>query len=215
MDFARSSIPMPRTFLTPKETQFTILRQSVLISSETLLRSLSNFEWLLVQQLGRYFLFLGDIYQANYLLRLNISQEIGSKTGIFEIHCTSCDYWIYRPRFVCRKCARVDLCSSCVHKSCNNNLHTDQHKIFKVSDVIDEESCFGLVSKNLGRFLSNVMHGYSAPYTNETEIGLSNDSVFSPLLEKYALLSLKAILGPVSTACAVLFGLFGVILGLC
>jgi hypothetical protein len=93
-------------------------------------------------------------------------------------------------------------------------LHPNQeHETFQVSDVRDKESCSGSVSEQLSRFLSNLMHEYSAPSTHQTETRLSNDSVSSPVAEK-TVLSSQAMFGPAMIVCTFLFGLSAVILGL-
>ncbi|KAJ5393249.1 uncharacterized protein N7487_010890 [Penicillium crustosum] len=50
----------PLIVMTPKETQESTIRQSILQISDTLLRSKLNFPWPLLRQMGRYFLFLAE-----------------------------------------------------------------------------------------------------------------------------------------------------------
>ncbi|KAJ5110886.1 hypothetical protein N7532_001421 [Penicillium argentinense] len=65
----------PQTRSTPNEIQHSTIRQSVLLMTDMLLRSMPNFQWPLVQQLGRYLLFLDDEDNANYLFQLHLSQD--------------------------------------------------------------------------------------------------------------------------------------------
>ncbi|CAI7663758.1 unnamed protein product [Penicillium crustosum] len=77
----------PLIVMTPKETQESTIRQSILQISDTLLRSKLNFPWPLLRQMGRYFLFLGDVENARYTFQLHLSQRNFAHTRIYDGLC--------------------------------------------------------------------------------------------------------------------------------
>ncbi|KAJ5848581.1 hypothetical protein N7455_012538 [Penicillium solitum] len=204
----------PLIVMTPKETQELTIRQSILQISDTLLRSKLNFPWPLLRQIGRYFLFLGDVDNARYIFQLHLSQRNSAHTRKYAICCGLCTCVITGSYSVCRVCAYLDICSSCVQKCpCHSRLHPNQeHKTFEVLDVPDNES--GLTSlepEQLSHFLSNIVRELSVPNIDITEVEPSNDSVSYPAPKNTALVS-RAISGPTTISCALFLGLLAVLL---
>ncbi|KAJ5166670.1 uncharacterized protein N7482_005451 [Penicillium canariense] len=202
----------PQIVLTPDETQKLTVRQSILQISDTLLRSKLDSPWRLLQQLGRYFLFLDDVDNARRLLQFRLSQDTFFGIDPRNISCDICEEPITESHFVCGLCVHMDLCSSCVQDyPYHSRLHPKQeHKIFQVPDVPDNESRLTRpASEELSIFLSNLVHEF---LSQKTETEPSNDSVFSPAPNKTALVS-RTLLGPGTMALAILFGLTAVLLG--
>jgi hypothetical protein len=141
--------------LTPLNTQEFTLHQSIFELTKSLQLYRSKSLWPSLQQLGRYYLFLGQFDNARYLFQLPLRQGTSSKTDIWQISCNMCDRIITETRFVCRLCACIDLCSSCVQRyPCHSRLHLNQeHEVFEVSDAPDKNSQFtGVASKRLKLF---------------------------------------------------------------
>ncbi|KAI2741901.1 hypothetical protein DTO012A1_4463 [Penicillium roqueforti] len=78
--------------LTPPETQKLTVHRSLFELIESFPYSKSKSSWLILQQLGRYFLFLGQFSNARYLFQLHLRQGASSKT---DIYCASA--WISVP----------------------------------------------------------------------------------------------------------------------
>lgn len=204
----------PPLVLTPKKTQELTARQSILQISDTILRSKLDSSWPLLPQIGRYFLFLDDVDNARYIFQLHLSHEDSAPTSIHQIACGFCTRYITSSYIVCRACAYLNVCSSCVQEHpYYNRLHPNQeHKTFEVLDVIDNESrLISSGSEQLSHFLSNIVHELSAPNTDITEAEPSNDSVTYPAPKKTALVS-RAILSGGTLSCALFFGLLAVLL---
>ncbi|KAJ6133135.1 hypothetical protein N7471_008350 [Penicillium samsonianum] len=74
----------PSIVVTPDNTQELAVRQSILRISDTLLQSQLHFPWPLLQQLGRYLLFISDVDNAQCLFQLHLFQQtfIGTPTSI-------------------------------------------------------------------------------------------------------------------------------------
>ena len=201
--------------LTPPDTQELTVHRSLFDLIESFPYSKSKSSWLILQQLGRYFLFLGQFNNARYLFQLHLRQGASSKTDICQISCNMCNRIITGTRFVCRLCVCMVLCSSCVQKyPCHSRLHPNlKHKVFEVSNVPVEDSQFtGVLSERLTHFLSNIAHENPGQSANQSEIELSNDSVISLPLSKAALV-LKLTFSLVTIGFAILFGVSATFLG--
>ncbi|KAJ5348544.1 uncharacterized protein N7506_001797 [Penicillium brevicompactum] len=85
--------------LTPPDTQEVTVHRSVLKLIEAFPYSKSKSSWLILQQLGRYFLFLGQFNNARYLFQLHLRQGVSSKTDICQISCNMCNRIITGTRF--------------------------------------------------------------------------------------------------------------------
>ncbi|KUM65315.1 hypothetical protein ACN42_g1775 [Penicillium freii] len=204
----------PPLVVTPKETQELTVRQSILQISDTILRSKLDSSWPLLPQIGRYFLFLDDVDNARYIFQLHLSHEDSAPTSIHYIACGFCPIEITGSYIVCRVCAYLNVCSSCVQKHpYHSRLHPNQeHKTFEVLDVTDNESRLtSSESEQLSHFLSNIVHELSAPNTDITEAEPPNDSVSYPAPKKTALVS-RAILSGGTLSFALFFGLLAVLL---
>ncbi|CAG8262886.1 unnamed protein product [Penicillium salamii] len=170
---------------------------------------------LILQQLSRYFLFLGQFNNARYLFQLHLRQGASSKTDIYQISCNIYNQIITGTRFVCRLCVCIDLCSSCLQKyPYHSRLHPNlKHKVFEVSNVPTEDSQFtGVLSDRLTHFLSNIAHKNTRQSANQSEIERSNDSVTSLPLSKAALVR-KVTFSLVTIGFAILFGVSATFLG--
>ncbi|KAJ9492466.1 hypothetical protein VN97_g758 [Penicillium thymicola] len=204
----------PPIVVTPKETQELTVRQSILQISDTLLRSKLNSPWPLWRQIGRYFLFLDDVDNAHYVFQLHSSQRDSAYNRIDGIVCHVCARLITWSYFVCRDCAYLDLCSSCVHEHLyHSRLHPNQeHKTFEVIDGPDNESRLASSEpEQLSHFLTKIVHELSAPNTGITEAEPSNDSLSYTAPKKTALVP-RAILGRATLSCALFFGFSAVLL---
>jgi hypothetical protein len=176
--------------LTPPDAQELTLHQSIFELAESLQSHKFNSPWPILQQLGRYFLFLAQFDNARYLFQLHLPRDASSKTDIWQISCNMCNGRITETRFVCRLCACMDLCSSCVQKyPCHSRLHPNQkHKVFEVSNVPEKDpQLTGVPLEQLTHLLSNLVHENLVQSANQHEIELSNDSVISLSLSKAAL----------------------------
>ncbi|KAJ5588636.1 hypothetical protein N7537_011314 [Penicillium hordei] len=89
----------PSIVVTPDETQKLTVRQSILQISDTLLRFKLDSPWPLLEQLGRYCLFLDDTDNARYLFQLYPSQGTFFYADIHEIICDFCERAITGSRF--------------------------------------------------------------------------------------------------------------------
>lgn len=126
----------PSIVTTPKEIQARVVCQSIMELSK-MLQTQPDFLWPLIQQLGRYLLFVNNLDDARFLLQLHLSQR-GSPAGAsFTIYCVICDDNIEQSRFVCRECAHMDLCSYCVeNEEFHSRLHPNQaHVTFELTEV--------------------------------------------------------------------------------
>ena len=190
------------------------VRQSIRQISDTILRSKLDSSWPLLPQIGRYFLFLDDVDNARYIFQLHLSHGDSVHTGIHHIACGFCTRDITSSYTVCRVCAYLNVCSSCVQRRpYQSRLHQSQeHETFEVLDVPDNESRLSSSeSEQLSHFLSNIVHELSAPNTDITGAEPSNDSVSYPAPKKTALVS-RAIVSRRTLSCALLFGLLAILL---
>ncbi|KAJ5537703.1 hypothetical protein N7494_007182 [Penicillium frequentans] len=170
----------PRIVLTPVETQHWSTHRSISRISDTLLHSSLDSYGPLLRQLGLFFFFLGEPSNAQYLFQLHLS-DIG------RIACDICGIYIFESHFVCKICAPVDLCPSCVHEySDRTQLHSDQqHEIFEVPDVSEDDfEPVGLSSEHFRTFLMDLVHEFSATNSHEIEMESSHDSVRCPPLKR-------------------------------
>lgn len=104
----------PYLVFTPPDTQELSVHRSLYELIESHPYSKSKSSWPILQQLGRFFLFLGQFDNARYLFQLHLRQDASSKTDIWQISCNMCNQIITGTRFICRLCACIDICSSCV-----------------------------------------------------------------------------------------------------
>ncbi|CAI7647155.1 unnamed protein product [Penicillium bialowiezense] len=201
----------PSIVATPGNTQELAVRQSILQISNTLLQSGPHFSWPLLQQLGRFLLFVSDADNAQFLFRLHLSQNNLIGTPVYEIECDICTQAISGSRFVCRICAHVDLCSSCVHKyPFHSLLHPNQeHETLEVPSEIDQES--PLLS-SVSEKLKELVDKFSEPNIHRSGNGPAHDSVaylpstVTATTKSTAAISM-ALLGPISMFCLLSFGL--------
>ncbi|CAG8215998.1 unnamed protein product [Penicillium olsonii] len=200
----------PSVVVTPDYTQELAVRQSILQIADTLLQSQLNQPWPLLQQLGRYLLFVGEEDNARCLFELHLSQESFIGTPLYKATCDLCSRLINGPRFVCRICAHMDLCLSCLQKyPCHSRLHPNQeHKTFKVSHVLGRESLLTTTTSEKFRILAEKL---SAPNTHGSGKGPPNDSVaYLPSRVTAPKMTARvpmAFLDPSSIFCLILFGL--------
>jgi ankyrin repeat protein len=203
----------PSIVRTPDNTQELAVHQSILQISDTLLRSRLHFPWPLVQQLGRYLLFVSDTDTAQYLFQLHLSQDTFFGIPIYKTTCDLCTQVIDGSRFVCRICAHMDLCSFCVQTyPFHSRLHPKQkHKTFEVSHVLDRESP---LTTSAPEKLKKLIDGLSAPNTHGSVKGPVHDSVAylssRVTVPKMTVVTSMALLGPVSMFCLLSFGLIAV-----
>ncbi|CAI7584310.1 unnamed protein product, partial [Penicillium glandicola] len=206
----------PSIVTTPDNTQELAVRQSILQISDTFLQSQLHFPWPLLQQFGRYLLFVSDEDNAQCLFQLHLSQETLIGNPVYKTTCDICTQVINGSRFVCRICAHVDLCSSCVQKyPFHSRLHPNQeHKTFEVSYMFDRESP---LTTSVSEKLRELVDKLSAPNTQTSGNGPSHDSVaYLPskvTAPKSTAAFSMALLGPISTIsmfCLLSFGLITV-----
>lgn len=205
----------PSIVVTPDDAQELAVRGSILQISDTLLQSQLHPPWPLLQQLGHYLLFVSEVDNAQCLFQLHLSQETPLGAPIYNTMCDLYTRRIVGSRFVCRICAHMDLCSSCVQKyPFHSRLHPNQeHKIFEVPCVLNRESLLTMsASEKLRKFLEKL----SAPNTRGSEKGPSNDSV-AYLPSKVTVPKMTAIISidllrPIPIFCLLSFGLIAVLL---
>lgn len=166
----------PSIVATPDDTHELAVRQSILQISDTLVQFQLDFPWPLLQQLGRYLLFVGDVDNAQCLFQLVSYRDDSIGTSTYNTKCELCAQVIFGSRFVCRACAHMDLCSFCVQKyPFHSRLHPNQkHKTFEVSHVLDPDS---LPTVSTSEKLSKVLHELSAPDIHGNGKGPSLDTV--------------------------------------
>ncbi|KAJ5778584.1 hypothetical protein N7520_001830 [Penicillium odoratum] len=205
----------PSIVVTPNDTQEFAVRQSILQVSDTLLQSQLKRPWPLLQQLGRYLLFLNDEDNARCLFQLHFSQETYPGTTVYQPTCDLCTRVINGSRSVCRTCAHMDLCSTCVQKHpFHSRLHPNQeHKTFEVSQVLDQESPLPTsVSEELRKYIDK----FSAPSSHGSGNRSSKDSLalwLSKITAPEERTLIPMALGPISVISLLLLGL-GLGLGL-
>ncbi|KAJ5640058.1 uncharacterized protein N7484_007920 [Penicillium longicatenatum] len=205
----------PQIILTPIETQKLSVRLSVFQISDAILHSRLKSLWPLVQQLGRYFLFLDELDNARYLFQLHLLQIKSENTPECWIFCEFCKNPITDSYFVCKICAHVDLCSDCIPQNSNHHrMHPDQqHEIFEVPNTLD--NCCELTgspSEQMRDFLRNLIRERSVPDTHEIEMESSLDSVPDPAFDKTSLAS-RTFFDPVILVPSLLFAFIVVMLG--
>ncbi|CAG7956104.1 unnamed protein product [Penicillium salamii] len=152
----------PSIVLTPDTTQELAVRRSIRQISDTLLQSQLDCPWPLLQQLGRYLLFVNKLDDARCLFQLHLSQRNASGNPMYEVQCVKCEWTIYDSRFVCTICAHMDLCPSCERKyRFHSRLHPNQeHKTIEVPHVRDRKY---LLSALASKKLRSIVEKYSAP----------------------------------------------------
>lgn len=201
--------------LTPPDTQELTVHRSLFELTQSLPYSKSKSLWPLLQQLGRYYLFLGQFDNARYLFQLHLARDTSSKKDIWQISCDMCNLTITGTRFVCRMCACIDLCSSCVQRyPCHSRLHPNQeHEVFEVSNMPDKNSQFtGLVSERFKLFLNNLVHNHLGQNAYQSDTELINDSMVALAPRNIALLSRTAF-SLVTIISGVIIGVSAVFLG--
>jgi hypothetical protein len=205
----------PQLLLTPHENQESIVQQSIFHLSDNLPELSPNHTWLILQQLARYFLFLNNTTNARYLFQIRLSRNNSSVTDMYKAICNFCDRPITGPRSVCRICANMDICSSCVPKHpFHHRLNPDQkHEVFEVPGLPDKESQLtGPVPQQLICFLNQHSHETLGGNSNQSEMKLSKDSSSLLSREMKALVP-NTLLKPVVIFSAILFGLLATFLG--
>ncbi|KAK5788083.1 hypothetical protein VI817_009041 [Penicillium citrinum] len=201
--------------LTPPDTQELTVHGSILELTESLPYAKSKSLWPLLQQLGRYFLFVAQSDNARYLFQLHLPRDVSSKRDIWQISCNMCDRNITGTRFVCRQCACIDLCSPCVQKyPCHSRLHPNQeHELFEVSNMPDKNSQYtGLGSERFKLFLDNLAYKHFEENTDQSEQELSNDSMFALAPRKEAIVP-KTALNLVTITSGIIFAASTFLLG--
>ncbi|CAG7953282.1 unnamed protein product [Penicillium salamii] len=155
----------PSIVLTSDTTQELAVRRSIRQISDTLLQSQLDYPWPLLEQLGRYLLFVNELDNARCLFQLYLSQIDAIDMPIYEIECGKCELPIHRSRFVCSICAHMDLCPYCERKyRFHSRLHPNQeHKTIEVPDVDDRKY---LLSASASKELRSIVDKYSVPKTH-------------------------------------------------
>jgi ankyrin repeat protein/adenylate kinase family enzyme len=207
----------PHLTATPHETQKSTVRRSLFQLSDMLPRLRLDYPWPVLQQLGRYYLFLNDMHNARHLFQVHLSQSSSLPADLYRAICNFCNMPITGTRFVCRVCAHMDLCSSCLEKHpFHSRLQPNQrHEVFEVSAVPDNESQLtGLASERLTLFLSNLSHESLGGNTYRSEIEPSNDPVSCLARKQIALVSEASTLSLVATISAIFCGVVATLLGL-
>jgi hypothetical protein len=205
----------PQLSLTPHGNQESIVQQSILHLSDTLPGLSLNYAWFILQQLARYFLFLNNTINARHLFQVRLSQSNTLATHMCKAICNFCNEPITGTRSVCRICANMDICSSCVLKyPFHHRLNPNQkHEVFEVSDLPDNESQLtGPVSHQLIYFLNQHSHETLGGNNNQSEMKLSKDSSSLLSREKNALVPNTALNSGVIFS-AIFFGLLATFLG--
>jgi hypothetical protein len=205
----------PQLPLTPHEIQESIVQQSTFHVSNNLPELSPNYAWLILQQLARYFLFLNNTTNARHLFQVRLSHNSSLATHMCKAICNCCNRPITGPRSVCKICAHMDICSSCVLKyPFHHRLNPDQkHKVFEVPDLPNNESQLtGSVSQQLIYFLNQHSHDTFGGNNNQSEMKLSKNpsSLLSremKVLVPNTALSLRVIFS------TILFGLLATFLG--
>ena len=204
----------PRLSLTPHETQKSIVQQSLFHLSDILPELSPNYAWLILQHLARYFLFLNNTTNARHLFQFRLSHNSFLATHMIKAICNFCHMSITGPRSVCRICANMDICSSCVLKHpFHHRLNPDQkHEVFEVPELPDKESQLtGPVSQQLIYFLNQHSSEPLGENNKQSEMKLLKDSSSLLSREMKALVP-YALSKPVIIFCAILFGLLATFL---
>ncbi|KAF7516056.1 hypothetical protein PCG10_002500 [Penicillium crustosum] len=100
----------PHLVFTPPDTQELSVHRSLYELIESHPYSKSKSSWPILQQLGRFFLFLGQFDNARYLFRLHLRQDASSRTDIWQISCNMCNRIITGTRFICRLTLAIPDC---------------------------------------------------------------------------------------------------------
>ncbi|CAG8229848.1 unnamed protein product [Penicillium salamii] len=205
----------PSIVVTPHNAQELVVRQSILQISDTLLQSQLRCPWPLLQQLGRYLLFVNELDNAQCLFQLHMSQKPSDGNFGYADYCGKCKKQIFLPHFVCRTCAYMDLCSRCVQKyPFHSRLHPNQeHETIEVPCVRDRKY---LLSASASEKLRNVVDKFSAPEARGSSERPSHDFMTCLPSEVIAPGSTAAIptapLRPISMFRFLMFGLIPLLL---
>ncbi|CAG8948022.1 unnamed protein product [Penicillium salamii] len=171
----------PSIVLTPDTTQELVVRRSIRQISDTLLQSQLDYPGPLLQQLGRYLLFVNELDNAQCLFQLHLFQRDASGNYMYEIECDKCDRTIDGSRFICSShfvcsiCAHMDLCIFCQRQyRFHSRLHPNQeHKTIEVPHVDDGKY---LLSASATEELRSIVDKYSAPKAHQSGERPSHDS---------------------------------------
>ncbi|CAG7919699.1 unnamed protein product [Penicillium olsonii] len=196
-----------RTLPTRHETQSMTACQSVLLLAKTILNSLSNLQWPLVQQLGHFFLFLNDENRATYLFQLHLFR----KAGMFRTKCSTCGRYISDSIHVCRRCPNVAFCSNCCRSGYRKALHKLDHEQFQIFALPGEVQHSTSTPKDLAPFLQDLMDEYASKVSKESKGSSLTDSRISSAREQMIRPSSKTIAEPEIIVCTVLLGIVGVL----
>jgi ankyrin repeat protein len=205
----------PQLSFTPREIQESIVQQSLFHLSDSLPGLSLNYAWLILQQLARCFLFLDDTNNARHLFQVRLSHNSSLATHMGKAICHFCSRPITGPRSVCRICANMDICSSCVLKHpFHHKVYPDQkHGVFEMPGLPDNESQLtGPVSQQLINFLNQHSYEPLGKNTNQSEMKLSKDASSLLSREKNTLVP-NTSFKPVVIFSAILFGLLATFLG--
>jgi hypothetical protein len=205
----------PQLVLTPPDVQELTVHRSLLELTESLPSAESQSFFPILQQLGRYYLFLSQFDNARYLFQLHLPRDASSKKDIWQIPCNMCNRVITGTRFVCRRCACLDLCSSCVQRyPCHSRLHPNQeHELFEVSNMPDKNSQYtGLGSERFKLSLDNLAHKHVEENADQSEQELFNDSMFALAPSKVAIAP-KTAFSLVTITSGIIIGVSAVLLG--
>jgi ankyrin repeat protein len=103
----------PAIALTDNEAQRATVRRSICQISNTLLSTAPHSLWALLQQLGRYLLFLEDVHNARIIFQFHSHLHLGAK---YVLTCDICENPIHGTRVICKVCVNLDLCLTCRHR---------------------------------------------------------------------------------------------------
>ena len=163
----------PIISITSTETQKLTVCQSICQISDLLLYSKPRFLWPLLEQLGRYLIFVGSLHNARFLLKLHLNPGDLDYTGKYKVTCGSCNKEIHGSRFVCRVCDHMDLCLSCFKRyPRHSRLHPDQaHELLEVPDNFYGDGQYrGSASKNLNNLLKHLLSQFGERSTRPLEM---------------------------------------------
>ncbi|KAJ5935926.1 hypothetical protein N7454_005224 [Penicillium verhagenii] len=201
----------PQLSLTPHENQQSIVRQSLFQMANNLPElGMNQSTWLVLQQLARYFLFLDNTNNARHLFNIRLPLENPFDPSIGQAICNFCGGFTTGHRFVCRICANMDICPSCVPKHpFHDRSYPDQkHDVFEVSDQPDDKSQLtGPVPQKLKDFLDRLLCDSPVENIDESEMRQSTDSPSSMIVWGKNVLTSNTTLGLVFMFSAVFFGL--------
>ncbi|KAJ5927154.1 hypothetical protein N7516_008927 [Penicillium verrucosum] len=200
--------------LTPPDTQELTVHRSLLELTESLQNATSKSLWPILQQLGRYFMFIGQFDNARYLFQLHLLRDTSSKKDIWQISCSICKCTVTGTRFVCKLCACIDLCSSCVQRHrYHSRLHPNkEHEVFEVSNVPDKNpQLTGLASERIQPILNNLVPKHLHENDDQSEKELLDDTKFALARRKKVLVPKTAFSFPTIMS-GIIFGILALLL---